>query len=452
MRTPSMLLVTTLSVTLLFPSISVSSDLSDRLSEKRIQKHLKRKHFNELGSLASASREAKLEMPDGVRPLAAFYDHIVNLDSKSSDKKWRTLIKRLEQWRSDEPQSQTSRVALAKAYRAYAWKGRGPGFAPAVTESGWKLFYERLEKAGIALGSHITFTDPQAYVEMIELTKALALLNKKEQAYNWFHKGIEIDPDYYPLYTSMAFLLTRRWDGEPGEWEAFAKEYSDKRGGLEGQILYTRILLYMSKKFSAFDFLSRISQPWAELKEMFENIIESRPDSLADMNAYCYFSCLALDYEAARPLLKQLQRKIVRNKKRIPWIWEWDGEDQFSYINDRISSDARVVFHTNLSSIISDDEELTETLTIYGPKSRERPWMESESQITQNEMAHSISIERHTKIFLIPAGAPAGDYLLEYVVENRSTGKEIRQTETVFRSYQDDSVYIYIPPPYIPKD
>jgi len=68
-------------------------------------------------------------------------------------------IQLLELWRDKHPDNQEAWMALAGAFRDYAWVARGNGWANTVTAEGWRLMRERMAeslKAALVLSSCCT--------------------------------------------------------------------------------------------------------------------------------------------------------------------------------------------------------------------------------------------------------------------------------------------------------
>jgi len=50
-------------------------------------------------------------------------------------------------------------------------------------------------------------------------------------------------------YFRMAIMLMPRWYGEEGELERFCQDAADHIGGINGDILYARILWFLDRNF-----------------------------------------------------------------------------------------------------------------------------------------------------------------------------------------------------------
>src|SRR5437868_899252 len=87
-----------------------------------------------------------------------------------SDEVWEAHIARLARWRTANPESRASVIALGDAWMTYGWKARGNGESNTVTTEGRRLFKDRLAWAESILTSGTTAQqDPQWYCNMIDV-------------------------------------------------------------------------------------------------------------------------------------------------------------------------------------------------------------------------------------------------------------------------------------------
>jgi hypothetical protein len=416
-------------ITLLCAASPPSPDCSRVPDEASIQKLLKKKAYDEIESLASRSRDCKVETSDGLRALEAFYNRVANLESEAPESRHKTLIRRVSKWKKARPESPTPRVALAMAYRAFAWNARGSGMASTVTEQGLKIFHERMGMALAELGEGVE-RDPQAYVELMEAAKAGFIprgTERKDAAYSVFLKGIEVDPDYYPLYYEMTTQLLPRWYGEPGEWQAFAREFSDKRGGFAGQVLYTRILWEKSHWFWRWDALRKIDLPWGELKTILDSIAEQRPESAVEKNLYCYFAMLALDVETASKLFDWIEQGSRdgegQNERRIAWIWDDGlGNDKFDDYLRTARTKRTAIFEMDMGPLVQAEGKLTFSATVRGPDGLLKPEIGYETWMRVEDFTYSKFVPKHVRLVKIPDESPPGRYVVTMVARNESSG------------------------------
>jgi hypothetical protein len=286
----------TLSCAVLFPCPLRTAELP---RSQEVVDMLWHDRFDELEKLTSDLRKEKLEFYAGYSKLSTVYGYLDGPGRKADDSVWKEYISKLEKWAAAYPQSPTPLVALGNTYKDWAWKARGGGYGDTVTRQGWKLFEDRLDNARRYLKSadRLPTKDPEIYHALV--TVAMGLGWPREEMEAVFNKGVEIEPNYLQLYHAKAYYLLPRWHGEPGDWEAFAKEAADARGGEEGDILYMAIA--RSQAWSEGSELfgnTRIS--YARMKRGFEASLRCHPNYVWEMNSFCYFACIAGDRETAK--------------------------------------------------------------------------------------------------------------------------------------------------------
>jgi hypothetical protein len=118
----------------------------------------------------------------------------------------------------------------------------------------------------------------------------------------------------------MAYYLLPGWRGKPGDWEAFAAEAADARGGEEGDMLYM-IIARSRASTEGQSFFSNTQISYPRMKRGFEASMTRHPAYVYDFNSFCYFACIAGDRATAKTLFDKIGGK-----------WEvkiWKQESQF---------------------------------------------------------------------------------------------------------------------------
>ena len=193
-----------------------------------------------LDKMAEEVRLSKARFPGGGWKLTRFYEALKV--PRESDRDWQNQLALLQRWTTARPHSITAPVALADAYLGYAWAARGSGYANTVTDQGWQLFRDRSQQAEKELvdAAALSSKCPHWYELMQEVT--LALGADKEQHRAIFEKAITFEPLYFAYYQTHALALLPKWEGEPGDTEAFAEETYSRVGGEQGAYLYFEIV------------------------------------------------------------------------------------------------------------------------------------------------------------------------------------------------------------------
>lgn len=187
------------------PTLDDASDVQGVIQyEAVIQRLLSEQKFAELDCLADAARVSKARFASGAWKLHVFYGAINAPQGHATEDDWTTHLENLNRWVSAKPESITARVAFADAYTAYAWNARGNQTSDTVTQSGWKLFDQRIEKAKETLeeASKLKTKCPHWYsvmqtvalAEGWSLTRTTALLDE----------ALAFEPDYQYYYRDHA--------------------------------------------------------------------------------------------------------------------------------------------------------------------------------------------------------------------------------------------------------
>jgi hypothetical protein len=224
------------------PDLSHGSDVPDlKAYGARLRDLLRQQNFKELDCIAESQRSSKERFSGGVWKLHEFYWALTQVQGHATQEDWKEQLGLAQSWVDAAPQSMTARIVLASSYVDYAWDARGNERSDTVTESGWKLFGERLAKAKAILddASALPQTDPEWYAEMQAL--ALGQQWSRSEVDSLLKRAVAFEPDYYYYYRSYAYYLMPQWNGDEGEASKFAQQTADARGGDAGDILYFQI-------------------------------------------------------------------------------------------------------------------------------------------------------------------------------------------------------------------
>jgi len=226
------------------PQVDGSTDIPGlKVYISTISDLLKREDFSDLDCVADAARSGKLRFPGGRWKLHNIYIAVTELDRHVTEDDRSEQISHIERWANARPISITAQVALAEAYTNYAWDARGTGLGDTVSDSGWKLFSYRLQKAKDILekASNLATKCPEWYVAMQDVALGQGWSDDDTRAL--FQEAIAFEPEYYYYYTERANFLLPQWNGEEGDAAAFAASSADRVGGLKGDILYFQMAI-----------------------------------------------------------------------------------------------------------------------------------------------------------------------------------------------------------------
>lgn len=272
--------------------------------QQAIASLLKQHKFAELDCLADAARSQKDRFAGGSWKLHKIYSGLDEPQpGHATEEDWREHLNRLSQWIEANPDSITARVALAKSYVGYAWNARGDGYSDTVSESGWKLFAERLNQARKVLekSSTLRVKCPEWFVAMQQV--ALGQQSDPEQETALYERAIAFEPGYDLYYRMHATYLLPKWNGEDGDAARFAERVSNGLGGPAGDILYFQIGAEIVCPCTDPEF-GRMS--WARLQKGFEAVRAKYGDSLVNWNVFALMAVKNNDEVAADAAFKQV--------------------------------------------------------------------------------------------------------------------------------------------------
>jgi len=246
-----------------------------------VQRLVEAEDFQQLDCIADAARVNQSRFRGGKWQLHTFYRGVSEIEGHATEEDWNNRIGHLQKWTSANPKSTTANVALAQAYLNFAWHARGDGFSDTVTESGWRLFGQRVGKAKAILDAASSLSEkcPQWYLSMFQVARAQGW--DIERSTQLLRQATASFPEYYYFYGSLAGYMLPKWGGEEGDAANFAQQSADREGGTKGDILYFRIgeRLVCSCDEPEFRRLS-----WARLQKGYQALEKEYGASDSDLN------------------------------------------------------------------------------------------------------------------------------------------------------------------------
>lgn len=206
---------------------------------------LKSEKFDELDCIADHARSGKEKFSGGGWRLHTIYaalgSPIQYPVTQATQEDWKMHLLRLQRWTADRPKSITPRVALAGAYVEYAWDARGQGYSDTVSDSGWKLFEERIGEAQQVLKEALALPTkcPEWYLVTLHVAQHQKWNETAKRAL--FDEASKFEPDYYYYGRVYATYLLPQWSGDATASEKFVREIADRVGGERGDILYYQV-------------------------------------------------------------------------------------------------------------------------------------------------------------------------------------------------------------------
>jgi hypothetical protein len=272
---------------------------------------LQRQKFAELDCIADHVRTTRARFSGGAWKLRNFY---IGLESPRpghpTQEDWSHHMALMERWTQLRPRSFTAQIALAESYVMYGWDARGEGYSGSVTDSGWKLFGQRVEKARQILTASPTLKAkcPDWYLAMQEvsqganwdLTRTTALIKE----------AIAFEPDYQYYYRFYAYNLQPKWGGEEADAANFSEQSADKVGGDNGDILY---FLIASKVICACDDPTFAHFSWPRLQKGFAATEKKYGPDLLNTNSLAMMAVKWADWGVAAPMLDKIGEQWSKN-------------------------------------------------------------------------------------------------------------------------------------------
>lgn len=255
------------------------------------------KKYDEIEKTAATLQKSKAADAKGSPHLTLFFDGLYG----STTANVAAHQKRIAAWRAARPQSHLARLAEIQMWTGAAWRARGNGFSSTITPA-----MSAKMDAALAKGTQSLKNLPEAAYAASPLAVEVALdwaqLSGAGREFldELFSVGTENFPDYLPFYRIRANQLLPRWFGEPGEWQAMAKQRADQIGGDNGDIFYARVIWSLSNFFGnlpeegAFDY--------ERARRGLEILHRRHPNSLSVSSARLELAYQSKDWKTARQL------------------------------------------------------------------------------------------------------------------------------------------------------
>ena len=289
---------------------SASTKIIDKEYEayrRQVQDRFLKKDFAWVDREAQKDRLSKERLPGGYWKLRVVYAALEEpaLAGQASDGDWEDLLNGLTSWSTQQPGSVTAKVALASAWKEYAWKARGEGYADSVNDAAWQVVRKRLESARQALSEASSLNERCPYWYVTALWVGLGQGWEREALDNIFEAGMQLEPTFYYLHQAKATYLLPRWGGTAGDWEKFANESALKLGGHQGDIVFFAIYSQMLV-LHGMDLMNTHQQSAPKLLAGYHSIEKLYGSSSHRLNEASFFACFGNDVQAAAELFARI--------------------------------------------------------------------------------------------------------------------------------------------------
>jgi hypothetical protein len=316
---------------------------------------LKQEKFSELDCLADAARTGKTKFPGGTWKLHYIYLALEEpRPGHPTEEDWQQHMQLMERWGQGNPHSVTQPIALAESYTSWAWSARGTGYSDSVSESGWKLYGERIAKAKAILdaGADLANKCPEWYIAMHEVAQGQSWGAALDAAL--MQQAAAFDPTYQYFYQVHAAYLLPKWSGEDGDASRYAEDSANHLGGDAGDILYFQI---------GGEIACRCQEPefnhfsWPRLQKGFAALEKERGVSVLVVNRFALMAMLFQDWVAADAAFKRAGDE---------WSEDiWGTEAYFKQIRDTAAQVGPMQVRARADQKEAEDNMLTPAGTAY---------------------------------------------------------------------------------------
>lgn len=236
------------------------------------------KNWLELEAFLSEKEKERAKSPDGdlgfsgSNTVGEIYS-VLAMPAKIED--YPQQLKQLDEWQAAVPNSVHQPAVRGLVLVDWAWKARGNGFADTITEEGSKLFAQRLALARAVLEKAPQKGRPLVwYLTMLKVNLGEGVAPQQAEYDKVFSEAVKNYPNQVSPYSTKLYALLPRWYGDRGEWEKFAAASANKIGGINGDVLYTRLIIDVMRHYgqemkdSPPD-MARVERGMAELQKRY---------------------------------------------------------------------------------------------------------------------------------------------------------------------------------------
>ncbi|KQZ45117.1 DUF4034 domain-containing protein [Duganella sp. Root1480D1] len=266
--------------------------------------------YRQLDRILLALCAEDTRLPDGQPELLVFPRTFRTLIGTSKD--WSGLGASLREWRAQSPDSPAQAMIETMYWQAYAWHGRGNGYASSVPPEAWDLFRERLAKASARLEEikAVAGNCPWWHSMNIEiLIDSSAPRSRLNAAYD---EAVKAFPASQQIHVAMSRAKEPKWGGAPGEYERFARRAAGLSQRDEGSAMYARLFWVRDCSCEdAFTFGQPGDPDWKLMKAGFEEMLQRYPDQVHNRNKFASYACRANDRATYSKLRRELGDSIL---------------------------------------------------------------------------------------------------------------------------------------------
>jgi hypothetical protein len=221
-------------------------------------------------------------------------------------------MKSVREWRKAAPRSAAGLLTEACLWRESAWNARGPGYASEVSEEGWRLFHERLQKARELLieGKDFASSTPLWYVAYMEVQ--LGINASLEDIDATFREGQKRFPTYEPLYFQFLRTHLPQWRGDAANLEPVLRNAVKVLPADDADAMYARGWWYVEQSVAR-GAIFTLGADWARIQRGMQRLEVKFPDSDFNRSKLGAFACRAKDADVYGKVRRSLGERIRRD-------------------------------------------------------------------------------------------------------------------------------------------
>jgi WD40 repeat protein len=215
----------------------------------------------------------------------------------------------LKTWLDRRPESSLAKIVVAQRLINLAWEARGTGYAPSVSEEGWRGFQENLTKAKAVLVPLVASPDTPGDAYRLLFTIAKGEGWERSQVDQYVEQMMRHWPAEFGAHEAVAEMLMPRWGGEPGDSEAYARSIADRVGGAAGAAIYARVAVFLATFYRPQEFAAVEKFDYPRIREGFAEICRQCPDDPEPVNGAMKMAWVYRDKETAKQCVAKLEAR-----------------------------------------------------------------------------------------------------------------------------------------------
>lgn len=232
----------------------------------------------------------------------------------SNEHDWSKILARIDDLKKQFPNKAFVALAEVNYWTSYAWNARGSGLASSVTQDGWILFRERLEKAeNILLDSKPYASSlPLWYEDMIVVQRAL---NRSPEDMNkTFLEGAKKYRTFHNIYFTMINYFSPKWGGSWETVDNLVNWSVENTKDIDGSSMYARLYWVVSGDLQPGTGLFKDTRAsWPKMKKGFKDMMIRYPNSKWNLNNFAQFACMAGDKNTFLTLRRQIGTNVLND-------------------------------------------------------------------------------------------------------------------------------------------